>query len=142
MRATISSSGSPVLTVTSSWPPCSNSSTPRWEMGSATRTLNFCMGGEHRMRARMVSKKPLLAEARSSRRLPAMNWSFRIARVAGIEVKIHFTFLLLLGWFGLEYYRFGGIPAAVAGISFILLLFLCVLLHEFGHAMAARYYGI
>lgn len=71
-----------------------------------------------------------------------MSWSFRIARIAGIEVKIHFTFLLLLGWFGLDYYRLGGLAAAVEGISFILLLFLCVLLHEFGHAMAARYYGI
>lgn len=71
-----------------------------------------------------------------------MRWSYRIARVAGTDVKIHATFLLLLAWFGWVYWEQGGGPAAVEGISFILLLFLCVLLHEFGHATAARIYGI
>jgi Zn-dependent protease/CBS domain-containing protein len=72
----------------------------------------------------------------------AMSWSFRIARIAGTDVKIHLTFFLLLAWIGFAYYLQGGTPAALEGILFILLLFLCVLLHEFGHALAARRYGI
>jgi len=71
-----------------------------------------------------------------------MKWSYRIARVAGIDVKIHATFILLLAWFGFTYYQSGGMHAALYGITLILLLFTCVLLHEFGHAFAARAYGI
>jgi len=47
-----------------------------------------------------------------------------------------------LGWIGFELYRRGGTEAAVSGLLFILALFLCVLLHEFGHALAARSFGI
>ncbi|MEI6278028.1 MAG: site-2 protease family protein [Verrucomicrobiae bacterium] len=71
-----------------------------------------------------------------------MRWSYRIARVAGIDVKIHVTFLLLLAWFGWMYWQAGGMAGAVEGVGFTLALFLCVLLHEFGHAFAARAYGI
>ncbi len=71
-----------------------------------------------------------------------MSWSFRILRVAGIDVKVHVTFLLLLAFFGVVYYSQGGTSAAVEGVVFILLLFGCVLLHEFGHALAAKGYGI
>lgn len=71
-----------------------------------------------------------------------MRWSYRIARVAGIEVRIHVTFLILLAWFGWMFWQEGGMAGAVQGVGFILLLFLCVLLHEFGHAFAARVYGI
>ena len=71
-----------------------------------------------------------------------MRWSFRVARVAGIDVKIHLTFLLLLAWIGFTYYLQGGTAAALQGVLFIVLLFSCVLLHEFGHALAARRYGI
>jgi stage IV sporulation protein FB len=71
-----------------------------------------------------------------------MSWSFKVAKILGIDVRIHVTFLLLLSWIGLVYYRTAGLPAAVSGIVFICLVFLCVLLHEFGHALAARRYGI
>ena len=71
-----------------------------------------------------------------------MSWSFRIARIAGIDVRIHFTFVLLLVFFGWMYARQGGMAAVVQGLAFILILFLCVLLHEFGHALAAARYGI
>src|SRR6266550_1238898 len=71
-----------------------------------------------------------------------MRWSIKIARIAGIEVRIHITFLLFLAWIGLSYYRIGGTPAAAAGVLFILALFACVLLHEFGHALAALAFGI
>jgi len=71
-----------------------------------------------------------------------MGWSIRIARVAGTEVKIHLTFLLLLAWIWYMHYRIGGTAEAWEGVFFVLLLFGCVLLHEFGHVFAARYYGI
>lgn len=71
-----------------------------------------------------------------------MGWSIRIARIAGIDVKVHVTFVLFLVWIGVAYYRQGGPAAARQGVLFILLLFACVVLHEFGHALAARRYGV
>jgi Zn-dependent protease/CBS domain-containing protein len=71
-----------------------------------------------------------------------MQWSIKVARVAGTEIRIHFTFLLFLAWIGIGYYQEGGAAAAIQGILFIVLLFGCVLLHEFGHVLAARVYGI
>ena len=71
-----------------------------------------------------------------------MPWSFKIARIAGIEVRIHVTFFLLLAFLGSAYGREGGASAAFSGILFTCLVFGCVLLHEFGHAIAARRYGI
>jgi len=41
-----------------------------------------------------------------------MRWSVKIIKVAGIEVRVHLTFLLLLAWIGFSYYRMGGAPAA------------------------------
>ena len=71
-----------------------------------------------------------------------MKWSYRIASVAGIQVRIHLTFLLLLGFYAWIYYTEGGLKAAADGVAFTLLIFLCVLLHEFGHAFAAKAFGI
>ncbi len=71
-----------------------------------------------------------------------MSWSLNIGSVAGTAVRIHVTFLLLLAWiFGVNYVS-GGPQAAWNGLLFIVLLFLCVLLHEFGHIFAARGFGI
>jgi Zn-dependent protease len=71
-----------------------------------------------------------------------MRWSLKIARIAGTEVRIHITFLLFLAWIGFSYYQVGGAAAAVPGVLFIIALFGCVLLHEFGHALAARAFDI
>ena len=71
-----------------------------------------------------------------------MSWSFKLLRVAGIDVRIHFTFLLFLLWIGWSHYAIGGLTQALDGVGLILALFGCVLLHEFGHAMAAARYGI
>jgi stage IV sporulation protein FB len=62
-----------------------------------------------------------------------MSWSIPIVRIAGIQLRIHFTFVLLIAWLALRW------PSAAI---FVLLLFLCVVLHEFGHALAAKAYGI
>jgi Zn-dependent protease/CBS domain-containing protein len=71
-----------------------------------------------------------------------MGWSLPIFRVAGIQLRIHVTFLLLIGWLAFGYYAEGGSVAAAARVVFILLLFVCVVLHEFGHAFAAKAFGI
>src|SRR5438105_5433701 len=71
-----------------------------------------------------------------------MSWSLPIFRIAGIQLRIHITFLLLIGWLAIGYYSQGGSAAALAGILVILLLFACVVLHEFGHAFAAKAFGI
>lgn len=71
-----------------------------------------------------------------------MKWSFPIGRIAGSELRIHLTFFLLLLWIGIVAYRSGGTAAAVDGIAFIVAVFACVVLHELGHALAARRYGI
>jgi Zn-dependent protease len=69
--------------------------------------------------------------------------SWKIGEAAGIGVYVHATFLLLIGWVALSYWLQGGDLATVlAGIGFILALFACVVLHEFGHALTARRYGI
>jgi stage IV sporulation protein FB len=71
-----------------------------------------------------------------------MSWSISLFRVSGTEVRLHLTFLLLLAWIGTAHWLQGGASAAVDGVIFILLLFGCVLLHEFGHVFAARRYGV
>jgi stage IV sporulation protein FB len=71
-----------------------------------------------------------------------MSWSFPIGRLFGSEVRIHVTFFLLLAWIAIAHYQQGGPRAALEGVGFILALFACVLAHEFGHAIAARRYGI
>src|SRR5262245_34608633 len=71
-----------------------------------------------------------------------MSWSVNIGSIAGTAVRIHITFLLFLVWiFGASYWA-GGADAAWSGLVFMLLLFACVLLHEFGHIFTARAFGV
>jgi Zn-dependent protease len=71
-----------------------------------------------------------------------MAWSFRLGRFFGIPVNVHVTFLLLLAVLAFGDLVRGGVGAAVAGTVWLLLVFGSVLLHEFGHALAARRFGI
>jgi Zn-dependent protease len=72
-----------------------------------------------------------------------MKWSWKLGRFAGIDVYIHATFLLIVGWVAFEYWSLEQtLGAVLSGVVFILALFGCVLLHEFGHALTARRYGI
>src|SRR5947208_7056395 len=71
-----------------------------------------------------------------------MSWSLPIFRIAGIQLRIHITFLLLIAWRAFGYYAAGGSAAALGRVLFVLLLFVCVVLHEFGHAIAAKNFGI
>jgi len=67
-------------------------------------------------------------------------WSVQVGRAFGIPIRIHFTFLLLLVWYGLYSSRQGN--DVVLAISLLLLVFGCVLLHELGHALMARRFGV
>src|SRR6266508_3687528 len=71
-----------------------------------------------------------------------MSWSLPIFRIAGIQLRIHITFFLLIAWLAFGYYAQGGSAVAASRVIFVLLLFLCVVLHEFGHAFAAKAFGI
>ena len=72
-----------------------------------------------------------------------MKWSWPIGRIAGIPLRVHATFPLLVGWIALMQWRNGGdVAATVAVVALILLVFTIVVLHELGHAMAARRYGV
>jgi Zn-dependent protease/CBS domain-containing protein len=72
-----------------------------------------------------------------------MKWSWKIARFWGIDVYVHATFLLIIAWVAYSYWvQFQSINAVVGGILFILALFACVVLHEYGHALMARRYGV
>ena len=72
-----------------------------------------------------------------------MKWSWKIARIAGVDVHIHVTFLLLIYLVAMSYWnQQGTVQAVISGVGFILALFLCVVLHEFGHSLTARHYGI
>lgn len=72
-----------------------------------------------------------------------MKASWKIATIAGIEIQLHFTFLILLGWVGLSHYlQRQSWDDALNGLIFILALFAIVVLHELGHALMARRFGI
>ncbi len=72
-----------------------------------------------------------------------MNWSFRVLDVAGIPIRIHGTFFLILI---LGAYQWGSMTGtlmgAVFGIVLMALLFVCVTLHELGHSLVAKVFGI
>ena len=72
-----------------------------------------------------------------------MKSSWKIGTIAGIELRLHFTFPLLLIWIGLSYYsvRQSWVDV-VSGVGFTLALFTVIVLHELGHALTARRYGI
>jgi Zn-dependent protease/predicted transcriptional regulator len=72
-----------------------------------------------------------------------MKWSLKLGKLLGIDVYVHFTFLLLLAFLGFYYWRAThNVDAALRGVAFIVALFGCVVLHELGHALMARRYGI
>jgi Zn-dependent protease len=71
-----------------------------------------------------------------------MRWSLTVGRVGETVVRIHLTLVVLLAWYAWEGWRVAGARGAVDQFLFIALLFVSVLLHEFGHIRAAHRYGI
>jgi Zn-dependent protease len=72
-----------------------------------------------------------------------MAWSWKIGRVAGIPIFVHWTFLVLIAWLVLgELLQGHDLALALEGVGFVLALFGCVVLHELGHALMARRFGV
>jgi Zn-dependent protease len=72
-----------------------------------------------------------------------MKWSWRVGSIAGIALYVHATFLLLLAWVAIgEYQSSQSAAAAFNGVLFVVTVFATVVLHELGHALTARRYGI
>src|SRR5215472_3447851 len=71
-----------------------------------------------------------------------MSWSLKIGTITGTAIRIHITFLLFLGWIFAASWASGGPQQAWQGLAFLLLLFACVVAHEFGHIFTARAFGV
>jgi Zn-dependent protease len=73
----------------------------------------------------------------------SMNGSWHLGKLAGVDLRIHWTFLLLPAWIYFSSLIGGsGFAAATSAVLFILAIFVCVVLHELGHALMARQFGI
>jgi Zn-dependent protease/CBS domain-containing protein len=87
-----------------------------------------------------------LSDARTGsppRGAPAFRWSWKLVTVAGIDVYVHGTFLLLIAFLAFSDLVAGqGVVAMVRGTALILAVFTMVVLHEFGHALTARRFGV
>jgi stage IV sporulation protein FB len=71
-----------------------------------------------------------------------MRWSYTIARIRGTDVKVHLTFLLLLGYIAYDVWSEAGPAVALSYTLFFVAFFLCIVLHEFGHITMARRFGV
>ncbi len=71
-----------------------------------------------------------------------MRGGWTIGRLAGIDLRLHFTFPLIVLFGALQWGSAHGTAGAAFGALLMLVLFACVALHELGHALAARHYGI
>ncbi len=72
-----------------------------------------------------------------------MKWSWKIGKIAGIDIYMHSTFLILLGWVVLTHLMQGhSLSEAMGGLLFVVMLFGIVVLHELGHSLTARRFGI
>ncbi len=74
-----------------------------------------------------------------------MNTAIRIATIWGIPIRLHWTFVLVMGWLvylGIpDWQYFRGERAFWMFLS-VFVVFFCILLHELGHAYMAKRYGV
>ena len=72
-----------------------------------------------------------------------MKYAWRLGRLCGIDIYLHWSFLIVPAWVALTTLAAGAaLASAVNATFFIFTVFGCVLLHELGHALMARRYGI
>ncbi len=83
------------------------------------------------------------ANSRPTRPPESSRWSWRLGHLFGIEVRVHATFVILLAWVAMNHLMAGhGLAMAVSGIAFIVAVFGIIVMHELGHALTARRFGI
>jgi Zn-dependent protease len=71
-----------------------------------------------------------------------VRWSLRLGSVSGIDIRVHFTFALLVALSASQLAQLHGSRGAVFGVLFVLGLFACVVLHELGHSLVAQRFGV
>jgi len=71
-----------------------------------------------------------------------MKWSLRLARVSGIDIRVHATFGFVLLFGAVQYGEYHGPRGAWFGVVFMCCLFACVALHELGHSLVAQRLGV
>ena len=72
-----------------------------------------------------------------------MSWSWRLGRVRGIPINVHWTFLILIAWVVFDCWnRSRDLLVTLAGVGFVLAVFGCIVLHELGHALTAGRFGV
>lgn len=68
-------------------------------------------------------------------------WSLYIGKISGIKIFIHWTFLFLISWILISNFQQGkNLASVLYTLSFVLAVFVCVILHELGHALTAKYF--
>jgi Zn-dependent protease/predicted transcriptional regulator len=78
-----------------------------------------------------------------SLKLIDMKGVLKIGRVSGIKIEVHWTFTLLLIWVAfLEIQKGSDLNRILLNEALILVLFVCVILHELGHALTAKKFGV
>jgi Zn-dependent protease len=71
-----------------------------------------------------------------------MRWSIPVGKLFGIPIRVHLTFLILLAFIWYVETSVSGPTAGLRSLVFWTLIFLCVLLHELGHSLVAKSYGL
>src|SRR5207253_8910907 len=76
--------------------------------------------------------------------MPTNNpWSLALGRIFGIQLEVHVTFAVLLGWIVVMTVREGGGGSAVLrALLLAVAVFFTIFLHELAHALTARRLGI
>jgi Zn-dependent protease/CBS domain-containing protein len=74
---------------------------------------------------------------------PRSWWTWNLGTIAGIAVRAHVTLILLLAWIALSYIvRGAGLAASAIGLALVVAVFAIIVIHELGHALVARHFGI
>ena len=71
-----------------------------------------------------------------------LGWSINLFRIRGIQLALHFSFLLLLGWAAYQGYMDDGLRGLVWSSATMLAFFTCVVLHELGHSFTGMHFGV
>ena len=74
--------------------------------------------------------------------IPMLGWSINLFRIRGIQLSLHFSFVLLLAYAAMEGYEEAGPAGIFWSTALLLAFFTCVVLHELGHSLTARRFGV